>query len=108
MKLSTPRFAVIYTDSTGDEVAVEVQSTQSDVVRYDLLRGRNGWPAVTEAPMLWTTVVAWAALVRLGHDVPADWKSALDRILSVDTLNGRGELAVEGDEVGVNPTHGTA
>lgn len=109
-RLRTPRFRIVI-DNGGETAEVDVQTTQADAVRYDLLRSRNKWPNIGDAPILWTTVVAWAALRRLGlHDMPERFDGALDRILSVETLDRDGspvdDAADEG--VGVDPTRAGA
>lgn len=108
--LNTPRFRIVALDGTGKETELEeVQATQADVVRYDMLRRKYSWPDIKEAPVLWGTVVAWSALVRIGFDISAQFDEALPRILDVTMLNRDGE-PVEGDadDVGVNPTRGRA
>lgn len=103
--LNTPRFRVVVLDSKGDESELEdIQATQADVVRYDMLRRKYQWPDIKEAPILWSTVVAWSALVRLGVDIPAKFDDALPRILDVTMLNKDGNAITEGDDAGINPT----
>lgn len=37
------------------------------LVEWDLTRGKNGWPAFKDAPMLWLTFLAWQQLVDQGE-----------------------------------------
>lgn len=111
--LNTPRFRVVYLDGSGQVTEVpDVQAVQADVVRFDLLRRKYNFPPISEAPMLWTSVVAWAALVREGADIPAEWNEALPRLLDVTTLSKDGsELTPDDDPesaTGVDPTPGQA
>lgn len=113
--LQTPRFSVVYaTDPDApdaEQVEVDVQAVQGDVIRYDLMRRRHGWPSVQDAPMLWTTVVAWAALLRLKHPVSTDFEVAAGQLLSVQTLTRDGDPAADDtdpDLIGVDPTPGRA
>jgi hypothetical protein len=64
VKLSCPRVVVIR-EGLPD---LEVQTTNADMVRWDLTRPkqRPPWPAFNEAPMLWMTFLAWAAARRIG------------------------------------------
>lgn len=43
-----------------------IQTDNRDQVRWELARAREGWPAQTEAPALFTAYVAWSALARGG------------------------------------------
>lgn len=62
VKLSTPRLRVIL----GDDSELIVQATNADLVKFDMTRSRQKWPAATEAPFLWLTFIAWHALRRTG------------------------------------------
>ena len=62
VKLSTPRLRVVLADGTDREV----QCTNADMVRFDLTRSKQKWPGAQDAPFLWLTFVAWAALRRTG------------------------------------------
>lgn len=112
--LHTPRFEVAYVtdpDSDDDPVEVTVQAVQADVIRYDLMRRKHSWPSISDAPMLWTTVVAWAALTRLKHPVSTDFEVASRQLLSVHALDKGGEpvdASTDPSSVGVDPTPGRA
>lgn len=43
-----------------------IQTDNRDAVRWDRGRAQKGWPAGTDAPLLWLTFLAWAAAQRLG------------------------------------------
>lgn len=63
--LSAPRIRVIL-DDAGTLTEYEVQTDNRDAVRWDMTRGRENWPAFTDAPMLWATFMAWSAMNRAG------------------------------------------
>lgn len=60
VRLTTPRLRIVL----GDDSEVTVQATNADLVRWDVTRAKHKWPAIKEAPFLWLTFVAWAALRR--------------------------------------------
>ena len=62
VKLSTPRLRIVL----GDDSELVVQATNADLVKYDMTRARQKWPAAQDAPFLWLTFVAWHALRRTG------------------------------------------
>lgn len=43
-----------------------IQTDNRDAVRWDRARGQKGWPAGSDAPLLWLTFLAWAAAKRQG------------------------------------------
>jgi len=63
-KLTNPRVTVLR-DGVPD---LELQTTNADLVLWDLTRGRQRppWPGFQEAPMLWMTFISWAAARRTG------------------------------------------
>lgn len=65
VKLSAPRIRVVL-DTGGQLTEYEVQTDNRDAVRWDMTRGREQWPAMTDAPMLWSTFMAWSAMNRAG------------------------------------------
>lgn len=65
MALKTPVLAVILDQPDADPITVATDNR--DMVRWDLTRGPRKWPTQTEAPMLWLTFLAWAALKRTGQ-----------------------------------------
>lgn len=86
VKLSSPRVLVIregYSD-------LEVQTTNADMVRWDLTRPkqRPPWPAFDQAPMLWMTFLAWSAARRTGAiDDAVKWETWLAEVLEVRPLD---------------------
>lgn len=67
VKLTAPRIRVVL-DAAGDGTLTEyeVQTDNRDAVRWDMTRGREHWPAMMDAPMLWATFMAWSAMNRAG------------------------------------------
>lgn len=65
-------------ESSEDLLEYEVQTDNRDAVQWDLLRGRKGWPAAQDAPVLWLTVLAWHALTR-----SKETKLSVDEFLKV-------------------------
>lgn len=51
---------------SNDTIEYTVQGDNRDMVRFDLIRSRKGWPGSSDAPILWATVVAYFALLRSG------------------------------------------
>jgi hypothetical protein len=66
--LSTPLVRVTLDD--GRVLTVQVRNTE--YLRWDRTAAKHGWPRMQQAPFLWITFVAWAALRREGR-IPADW-----------------------------------
>ncbi|WP_311878680.1 hypothetical protein [Microbacterium forte] len=52
---------------TDDTIEYTVEGDNRDMVRFDLIRARKGWPGSSDAPILWATVVAYFALRRSGE-----------------------------------------
>lgn len=74
----------LHTKVTLDDGSVyEATVDQRDYRRYDLTRGRHGWPPPTEAPFLLQGFVCAAALVRQGDVTDADPVAVMDRIVEV-------------------------
>lgn len=114
-KFATPNLRVRL---AGSEESLDVQSTQADAVRFDLIRSRLKWPSSSEAPMLWATVLAWAALRR---EITAGRRPAIAGLTdkaeeSVDAFDSLVFLDEDGaelgeddaEELGVDPTTATA
>lgn len=84
VRLSTPRLKVI---RESDETAVELQTTNSDLVRWDRTRTRHKWPTIEDAPFLWLTFIAWAAARRskvIGPDVTYEaWEADVLEVASL-------------------------
>ncbi len=107
-KFSTPRMRVTLDDGTE----LDIQTTHADAVRYDISRARFGWPAVSDAPMLWTSFLAWAAIRRMKlADLP-EAPDGLDRIVAIEYLTADGQVveadSTEAKAVGPDPTTETA
>jgi hypothetical protein len=57
---------------------------QRDYVRYDLTRAKHGWPPPDQAPFVFQTFTAAAALIRQ-QDVPeTDPAALMERVVLVD------------------------
>ena len=114
-KFATPNLRVYL---SGSPEPLDVQTTQADAVRFDLVRARLSWPKTSDAPMLWATFLAWHALrreVKAGSrpavpGLPDKPEESLDAFDVVSFLDEHGnELSDDdADELGVSPTHGTA
>ena len=103
-RMSFPRVSVTI-EAGGDDVAIDVQTDNRDAVRYDIMRSRKGWPAMTDAPLLAQTVMAWSAILRTDQTlVPADVEKALDVIVSIQPIDEDGN-PVEFSQVEVDPTN---
>jgi len=92
VRLNTPRCLIIR-DGHDD---FEIQTTNPDLVLWDRTRYKHKWPPVTEAPILWTTFITWAAARRTGA-IPPDYtyEKYESETLEVRILN-----ADEDDETG--------
>ena len=64
MNLQTPIIDVVLDQGDGTYLEAAVQADNRDMVRWDLTRVRKQWPAAQDAPFLWSTFLAWAALTR--------------------------------------------
>lgn len=84
---------------------VDVQTDNRDRVRWDIIRGRKGWPEAKEAPSLWMTILAWNALRRSGEPVgddPASNGGFLDQVVGVYAIDENGELVKPHVAAGTN------
>lgn len=91
VRLTTPRLRVVR-DGLDD---VEVQTTNADLVLWDKTRFRHKWPTVQEAPFLWMTFIAWAALRRTGAIAQdAKYEPFEAQTLEVEVLNDEEEEPV--------------
>lgn len=97
VKLNAPRVAVILANDAGELVETIVQTDNRDAVRYDLLRGRKGWPSMQEAPNVWMTVMAWSAM-RRENATDLEAEKFLEAALQVRTVNEAGETVRADDE----------
>jgi len=73
--LATPRLEVVLDDGR----TLVTQALNPDLLRYDRTASKHGWPKPTDAPFLWLTFLAWAALRRT-NEIPEsmDWSSFAD------------------------------
>lgn len=104
-RILAPRLAVIL----DDDVEYTIQTDNRDMVRFDLIRGRNRWPGTDEAPMLWLTVLAWSCLSREGKLPGKSADSEIDRIISVTPVDENGDPIdltdpAAGEALTVDPT----
>lgn len=81
-EMITPRIRI----TLDDGMEHDVQTDNRDAVRFDMLRARMGWPSMSDAPVLWATVMAWSALARAGKMPTTCVADQLDRIVSVEPL----------------------
>jgi hypothetical protein len=73
VKLSSPRVLV----TRGDGSQLDLQTTNADLVLWDMTRTKHKWPKFDEAPFLWLTFLAWAAARRTGHITDTTWEAWL-------------------------------
>lgn len=62
-----PRVLVTLENTTGDNTEYVVQTDNRDMVRWDIMRNRKGWPDAESAAFLFLSVLAWSALERTGE-----------------------------------------
>lgn len=96
-RLTVPRIAVTLDD--GSEFTV--QALNPDLLRWDRMASRNGWPNAQSAPFLWLTFLAWSAAKRTGAIPDAmTWETFGDeRCIEVRAITDE-----VGDLDGVDPT----
>lgn len=97
--LTNPRLHVIMNDGSHHEV----QAANPDLIRWDLTKAKQRWPGVQEAPFLWMTFIAWAAL-RRESIVTDTWEVFSDRCIQVSDVS---DPSPDGDDA-VRPTQPTA
>jgi hypothetical protein len=101
-ELSSPRVAVVMSDGSTHEV----QTLNPDLLRYDMTRSKHGWAPAQQAPMLWLTFIAWAAL-RREQLIPDDmgWELfSTERCISVQPLDEEGQpRTVDPTQVAAEP-----
>lgn len=91
-KLDTPHMRVTVTDGTQ----YAVQTTNADMVMYDLERAKRRWPSLTDAPFLWLSYLAFSALRRDGTISASEhFDSWVQTTVEVKNLNETGQ---ESDE----------
>jgi len=69
VRLISPRVRVT---RDGHE-AIELQTDNRDLIRWDQTRLRHKWPTMDAAPFLWMTFISWAAARRTGA-IPEDYR----------------------------------
>ncbi len=52
----------------------DITTDNRDSIRWDLRRGKEGWPKQTDAPVLFATFMAWSALTRTGQITGTDFE----------------------------------
>lgn len=82
-KLKTPIIEIVLENTDGTYTEATVQTDNRDCVRWDLTRPRRQWPATQEAPILWCTFLAWAAMVR-GGDTTEEFDAFQGRCLQAN------------------------
>lgn len=88
VRLNTPRVRVVR-EGLDD---IELQTTNADLVRWDMTRVRHKWPRLDDAPFKWLTFIAWAAARRTGAITPElTYETWEDDVLEVETLNEQAE-----------------
>lgn len=98
--LTQPRCRVVLEDDAGELTEYVVQTSNRDAVRFDITRGRKGWPAVNDAPMLWMTFCAWSAMSR-GKDTGLKLDEFLDACVEVQAIDADGNPIKSSDTAGV-------
>lgn len=69
--LKSPRLRlVLETPNDGEYLEVDVQTDNRDLIQWDVVRDRNGWPTLQQGTMLWSTFIGWHAAWRTGGPVP--------------------------------------
>lgn len=94
-RLDTPRVRVTMTD--GREL--DVQTENPDMIFFDLERARKKWPALTDAPFLWLSYLAYSKLKR-SEQIPAPVPAFETWILdtsSVVNLDANGNPAIDSE-----------
>lgn len=98
--VSTQRLRVTLAD--GQEH--ELQTSNPDLVRWDITAHKHKWPTMREAPMMWATFIAWCAAKRLGL-YAGSWEDWSNRdCLEVDFLDKDAAGQPQGAEVDPFPS----
>lgn len=77
--LKMPVFEVRLTGKEPYELAV----ANGDLVRWDMRRTSEGWPAMDQAHNLWASFICWSAARRTGKFM-ASWEEWIDQVESID------------------------
>lgn len=101
MRMTQPRLRVLLDDGS----TVQAQTNNADLIRWDMTRAKHKWPGVSDAPFLWLTFIAWAALRRTkAIDPGMTWEAFSESAVQVEDLT---EYDAEGVDA-VDPTKGAA
>lgn len=77
-----------------DGSVLEVQSVNKDLLAFDRIRARRGWPTASDAPQPWVTFIAYTALTREGQIPQMTLDQFEDRALAVTVVqDDKGEVA---------------
>jgi len=100
----SPRVQITLELPDSDQYAeVTVQTDNRDMVRWDRARAAKKWPDFQQAPALWLTFIAWAAIRRIGDPVhTGDYDSFEGRCVDVMAVDENGDPmkpGEQGDEV---------
>lgn len=85
-RMLAPRLVV----TLDNDEEYTIQTDNRDMVRFDMLRARKGWPTMQEAPFVFMTVLAWSCLAREGKLGSTDVDKELDRIIGVEPIDEAG------------------
>jgi hypothetical protein len=81
VSLALPSFRVTLPDTD----AFEVQTSNADLVRWDMTSAKHKWPTYKDAPFLWTTFLAWTA-ARRQKLTDLSWEEWSDRVVQVESI----------------------
>lgn len=92
---------------TDDLKEITVRTDNRDMVRWELIASRKGWPAATAAPVLSLSVMAYSALLRAGEvQGTENVETFLDRCVGARFVNEDGSAVtlaqVQAGDVGTN------
>ena len=95
-KILAPKVRVSMAD-TGLEY--DVQTDNRDMIRWERAAAKWGWPAMSDAPILWMTHLAYTALSRDGI-APAgqSFEAFADRVTAIELLDGKGDEPIDLDD----------
>lgn len=97
--MTNPKVRVILDDGAEHEV----QTLNVDLVKWDMNRGRHGWPAMDEAPILSLNYVTWHAMMRLGLLGKCTFDEYLATVVDITAIP-----VTDGDGQEVDPTRTAA
>lgn len=88
--MDLPRYEVLYVDDQGEQHHDTVTILHADQLRAELLGPRLGLPSMKDAPMHYTSLWVYSALVRLKKydGKPQAWKSACLALQGIDDDTG--------------------